>query len=129
MMLKEDYIEASKEKGLFKFSFTKPSFDWYEDVNVSLPYDKYNCLILELRYGKMWWLLGTKYSEDNNKWICEQIGKIRETDIPRLVKWAEYTNKYGHKVSLLTNIRTIDGSLNPIREFLTIMSKYDKEGE
>lgn len=128
-MLKEDYITASKEKGPFIFSYTMPSLDWYEDIAVSLPYDKYNYIILELRYGGMWWLLGEKYIKGDNKWVCEQIGEIRKTDIPRLVKWAEYTNKYGHKVSLLTNIRTIDGSLNPIREFLTIMSKYDKEGE
>jgi hypothetical protein len=122
-MLKEDYIEASKAKEPFKFTYTKPSLDWYEDVNVSITYDTYNYLVLEKRYGGSWWLLVHKYIEDKDEWVYEQIGEIRKGDIPRLVEWAEYTNKFGHQVSILNEVRAIDGCLNPIKEFLKIMSK------
>lgn len=128
-MLKEDYINASKVKKPFEFTYTKPSWDWYEDVNVSITYNKYNYLTLERRYSDSWWLLGQKYIEDKDKWVEEQIGEIMEKDIPRLVEWAEYTNRFGHRVSILNEIRTIDGCLNPIRGFLRIMSKYKAESE
>ena len=129
-MFKEDYIEASKAKGAFEFTYTRPYLDWYETVNVSLPYDKYSYLTLELRYGGTWWLIGHKYCEDTYKWDRdEQIGEIYSPVIPRLVEWAEYTNKYGHRVSILQEVRAIDGCLNPIREFLTIMDKYKGESE
>ena len=45
------------------------------------------------------------------------------------MEWAEYTNRFGHQISILTEIRAIDGCLNPIREFLRIMSKYGAESE
>ncbi len=128
-MLKEVYTEASKVKKPFKFTYTKPSLDWYEDVDVSIAYDEYNYLTLERRYSDSWWLLGHKYIEDKDKWVKEQIGEIRDKDIPRLVEWAEYTNRFGHQVSILNEIRTIDGCLNPIREFLRIMSRYKAESE
>lgn len=128
-MNKEDYIKASKVKTPFKFTYTKPSLDWYADVNVSIAYDKYNYLILERRYGDSWWLLGCKYIEDKDKWVEEQIGEIGKKDIPRLVEWAEYTDGFGHQVSILNEIRTIDGCLNPIREFLRSMGKYKTEIE
>jgi len=128
-MLKEDYIEASKIKEPFKFSYTKPSLDWYEDVNVSIAYDKYHYIALEMRYGNSWWVIGKKYNDDKDKWESEQIGRINEPDIPRLVQWAEYTNRFGHQVSILNEIRAIDGSLNPIREFLRIMSRHKAESE
>lgn len=128
-MLKEDYTEASKVKKPFEFTYTKPSLDWYENVNVSITFDKYNYLAIERRFGGSWWLLGHKYINDKDKWIYEEIGEIRESDIPRLVEWAEYTNRFGHQVSILTGIRTIDGCLNPIREFLRVMSKYKAEVE
>lgn len=70
-----------------------------------------------------------KYIEDKDKWISEQIGEIREWNIPRLAEWAEYTNRFGHCVSILKEIRTIDGCLNPIRDFLRIMSKYKVKRE
>ena len=128
-MLKEDYIEASKVKKPFKFTYTKPSWDWYEEVDVSITYDEYCCLTLERRYSDSWWLLGHKYIEGKDKWVEEQIGEIREEDIPRLVEWAEYTNRFENQVSILTEIRGIDGCLNPIREFLRIMEKYKTEIE
>ena len=126
-MLKDDYTEASKVKKPFKFTYTKPSLDWYEDVNVSIAYDEYSYLTLELRYGDSWWLIGKKYIKDKEKWVSEQIGEIRENDIPRLVEWAEYTNSFGNQISILNEVRGIDGCLNPIREFLKIMSWYGVE--
>ena len=128
-MLKEYYTQAAREKKPFEFTYTKPSLDWYEDVNVSITYDEYNYLILERRYGGSWWVIGKKYIEDKDKWVSEQIGEIREWDIPRLVEWAEYTNRFGHQVSILKEVGTIDGCLNPIREFLRIMSRYKTESE
>lgn len=128
-MLKKNYTEVSKIKGPFKFTYAKPSLDWYEDVNVSISYDKYNYLVLEKRYGNSWWLIGVKYIKSKDKWISEQIGNIREKDIPRLVEWAEYTDKFGHQISILNEIRTTDGCLNPIRGFLKIMSRYKAESE
>lgn len=96
-------------------------------MKVSIAYDKYNYLALERRYGGSWWVIGKKYIEDKDKWVSEQIGEIREKDILRLVEWAEYTNRFGHQVSILNEVRAIDGCLNPIREFLRIMGKYGKE--
>lgn len=123
-MLKEDYTEASKVKKPFEFTYTKPSLDWYEVVEVSIAYDKYDYLALERRYGGSWWVIGKKYIEDKGKWVSEQIGEIRERDIPKLVEWAEYTDRFGHQVSILNEIRAIDGCLNPIREFLRIMQNW-----
>jgi len=128
-MLKEDYINAAKVKEPFKFSYTKPSLDWYEFVDVSIAYDEYNYLTLEARYGGTWWVVGKKYIEDKLDWEYKQIGRIEERDIPRLVKWAEYTNRFGHQVSILNEVRAIDGCLNPIREFLKIMNRYGAESE
>ena len=128
-MLKEDYIEASKVKHPFQFTYTKPSLDWYENVKVSITYDQYNYLILEKRYGDAWWLIGQKYIKDKDKWIYEEIGEIGGEYIPKLVEWAEYTNRYGHQVSILSEVRAIDGCLNPIREFLEIMRRYRAESE
>lgn len=128
-MLKEYYTKASKVKKPFEFTYTKPLLDWYEDVNVSITYDEYNHLTLERRYNDSWWLLGHKYNKDKDRWVKEQIGEISEKDIPRLVEWAEYTNGVGHQVSILTEIRAIDGYLNPIRDFLRIMSRYKAESE
>lgn len=128
-MFKEDRIQAARKKKPFEFTYTKPSLDWYEDVNISITYDEYNYLILERRYGGSWWVIGKKHIEDKDKWVSEQIGEIREWDIPRLVEWAEYTNRFGHQVSILKEVGTIDGCLNPIREFLRIMSRYKTESE
>lgn len=129
MLKKEDYTESSKANNPFEFSYTRPSLDWYEVVNVSITYDAYDYLTLERRYGGMWWVKGKKYIEDKNKWVSEEIGEIREEDIPRLVEWAEYTDRFGHQVSILREVRAIDGCLNPIREFLKIMSKHKAESE
>lgn len=128
-MLKEDYTEASKVKKPFKFTYTKLLLDWYEDVNVSIAYDEYDYLALEMRYGGSWWVIGKKYIEDEVRWVSEQIGEIREKDIPRLVEWAENINRFGHRVSILNEVKAIDGCLNPIREFLRIMSRYKAESE
>lgn len=128
-MIKTDYTEASKVKRPFKFAYTRPSLDWYEDVNVSIDYNEYNYLALERRYGGSWWVIGKRYIEDNHRWISEQIGKISEEDIPRLVEWAEHTNIFGRRVSILNEVRAIDGCLNPIREFLEIMNRYKAESE
>lgn len=122
-MVKEDY----KVKRPFKFAYTRPSLDWYEDVDVTIVYDEYNYLALERRYGGSWWVIGKKYIEDNHRWISEQIGKISEKEIPKLVEWAEHTNIFGRQVSILNEIRSIDGCLNPIREFLGIMSRYNAD--
>ena len=123
MMTKETYTEASKVKQPFTFKYTKPSLDWYEYVNVSFTYDKYNYLVLELRYGGSWWLIGKKYIKDADKWVSEDIGKIYKPDIPRLVEWAEYDQR-----SILIEIRALDGCLNPISEFLKIMCTYGDKG-
>ena len=128
-MLKGDYIDGSKLKKPFKFTYTKPSLDWYEDVDVSIAYDEYQYLILERRYGDSWWVIGEKYIEEKEKWAYEQIGEIRERGIPRLVEWAEFTNRFGHQISILREIRAIDGCLNPIREFMRIMSRHKAESE
>jgi|GEM_PF-6890471 len=80
-MTREDYTEASKLKKPFQFTYTKPSLDWYEDVNVLIAYGEYNYLALELRYGGSWWVIGKKYIKDIDKWVSEQIGEIRKNDI------------------------------------------------
>ena len=62
-MLTDVREQATKEKGLFEFSYTRPSLDWYEDINVKLSYNDYDYLMLERRYSPCWWLIGKKIQQ------------------------------------------------------------------
>ena len=123
----KDLKEADKAKGPFEFAYYRPSYDWFEEIKASFTYSQYNSLRLELRYGPSWWLIGIKYNEDKDAWEDVQLGEIRERDIPRLVEWAEYENEFKHKVSILTQIRCIDGELNVLGKLMNILRKDEKK--
>lgn len=42
----------------FKFSYTQPSLDWFETINVEINPDDYYYFELQRRYGPDWWLIG-----------------------------------------------------------------------
>ncbi len=120
-MFKADIQEACEVKEPFEFSYVKSYGDWGTTKNVRIPYNLYNSLTLERRYGPCWWLVGYRYDKD--KWKGLDIGLISNYDIKRLVEWARFTTKNGRTINILTEVRAIDGSLNPIDEFLKIMQK------
>lgn len=45
-------------KAPFKFSYTQPSLDWFETINVEIKPDDYYYFKLQRRYGPDWWLIG-----------------------------------------------------------------------
>lgn len=122
-MFKSDIQEACEVKEPFEFSYTKPWLDWYRTENVSIPYNQYAELTLERRYSLCWWLVGHRFNKHLDEWERVDIGEISERDIRRLVEWARFTNKNGHTFSILTEVRAIDGDLNPIDDFLKIMQE------
>ena len=122
-MFKDDIQEATEAKEPFEFSYTKPWLDWYETIKVSILYNQYNYLTLERRYGSSWWLVGHIFNKQSDKWERVDVGQINNHDIKRLVEWARFTTKKGHTINILTEIRAIDGILNPIDEFLRIIQE------
>ena len=125
-MWKADIEQATREKGLFEFTYTKPSLDWYEDINVKLAYNDYAYLILERRYSPCWWLKGQKYNKHLDRWETVDIGMIRDCYIPKLIEWCRYTTKDNRTINILNEVRGIDGELNAIGEFLKLIKEYSE---
>lgn len=122
-MLKTDRIQATKEKGVFEFSYTQPSLDWYETINVKLSYNDYNYLSLERRFGPCWWLTGQKYNKHLERWEKVDIGRIENHDIKRLIEWCRYKTKDNRTISILEEVRGINGDLNAIDEFIELIKE------
>lgn len=122
-MLIEDMNQAAEEKGPFEFTTIRYTADWYINEKVSVEYNEYNYLSLEKRYGGTWYLVGHRINKYTEQWEAVNLGEILKKDIPRLVDWARYVNRYGHVISILTEVKAIDGELNVIDDFIKIMGR------
>lgn len=119
---------AHIKKSPFEFTYTRPSLDWYETVNVSLEFDKYDYLSLQRRFGPSWWLKGHKYNENREEWEETDIGRIEEDDIPRLIGWARYTDEWGNTHNLVLEISGLGTGLDVIDSFMKIMERQNGKG-
>lgn len=67
-------------KAPFKFSYTQPSLDWFETINVEIKPDDYYYFKLQRRYGPDRWLIGQNPPPENSTrhdWI-EDYRRDRE---------------------------------------------------
>lgn len=66
-------------KAPFKFSYTQPSLDWFETINVEIKPDDYCYFKLQRRYGTDWWLIGQNPPPENStqrEWSETELGRI-----------------------------------------------------
>lgn len=114
-MFKED-LKIKREP--FKFIYTRPSLDWYEDINVEIEWGEYDWFELQWRYGGTCWIVASKYDEETKEFNCEQIGELRGTSkIYDFIKWCEVP-KGG---SVLTKFTVIDGDINLFRKLYKVI--------
>lgn len=107
-------------KAPFKFSYTQPSLDWFETINVEIKPDDYYYFKLQLRYGPDWWLIGQNPPPENStryEWSETDIGRISPHDIARLIEWA----KYDSGGSKIVEISAISGSFDILREIKKLL--------
>lgn len=95
----------------FYFEYTKPSLDWYEIARETVEPDDYDYFELQLRYGRMWWLVGHKIDGEWND-TGKTIGSLSKRDAAKFVDWARHT-PYGNK---LLEISAISASLDLVEE-------------
>lgn len=78
-------------KAPFKFSYTQPSLDWFETINVEIKPDDYYYFKLQRRYDPDWWLIGQNPPPKNStrlEWSETALGRISCRDIAKFVEWA-----------------------------------------
>ena len=78
-------------KAPFKLSYTQPSLDWFETINVEIKPDDYYYFKLQRRYGTDWWLIGQNPPPENStqrEWSETELGRISCSDIAKFVEWA-----------------------------------------
>jgi len=115
---------VSDTKKSFKYTYTRPSLDWFEYVDVEIKPDDYYYFKLNRRFGPSWWLIGTNpVDEPTYHWKETEIGKINEEDLVRFIKWAE--TDIGNKI---TSIDMICGSFNVFEETEKILKPLRKSG-
>ena len=76
-------------KAPFKFSYTQPSLDWFDTINVEIKPDDYYYFKLQRRYGPDWWLIGQNPPPENStqrEWSETELGRISCRDIAKLLK-------------------------------------------
>ena len=81
-------------KAPFKFSYTQPSLDWFETINVEINPDDYYYFELQRRYGPNWWLIGKNPPIENStrrEWSETALGRISCRDIASLLSGQELT--------------------------------------
>ena len=104
----------------FKFSYTQPSLDWYETINVEINPDDYYYFELHRRYGPDWWLIGKNPPIENStrhEWSETALGRISCRDIARFVEWARIDGG-GSKI---IGISAISGSFDLLHEIKALL--------
>ena len=107
-------------KAPFKFSYTQPSLDWFETINVEIKPDDYYYFKLQRRYGPDWWLIGQNPPPENStryEWSETALGRISCRDIAKFVEWARIDGG-GSKI---VEISTISGSFDLLREIKVLL--------
>ena len=102
----------------FKFDYTYPTLDWYEEVKVELKWKQYDFYELQWRYGGACWIVASKYNEEPREWEHKDIGELRgKYEIYDFIKWCELP-KGG---SILTKMTVIDGEINLFRKLYKVI--------
>ena len=107
-------------KAPFKFSYTQPSLDWFETINVEIKPDDYYYFKLQRRYGPDWWLIGQNPPPENStryEWSETELGRISCRDIAKFVEWARIDGG-GSKI---VEISAISGSFDLLREIKVLL--------
>ena len=107
-------------KAPFKFSYTQPSLDWFETINVEINPDDYYCFELHRRYGPDWWLIGKNPPPKNStrhEWSETALGRLSYRDIAKFVEWAR-TDGGGSKI---VGISAISGSFDLVHEIKELL--------
>ena len=110
---------SRSDKGVFKFSYTQPSLDWFKTINVEIKPNDYQYFCLQRRYGQDWWLIGENQSPKNYKWEEKEIGRISTYDIARFIKWA----KVDGGGSKIIEISVINGTFDIFDEIEELFTK------
>lgn len=106
------------EKEPFKYTYTRPSLDWYENVDVEIKWDDHYYFKLSRRFGPSWWLIGTSpVEEPRYHWEETSIGEISITDLRRFIEWA----KDEHGGSRITGVNAICGSFDILKEITELL--------
>lgn len=111
---------SQSAKDSFKFVYTQPSLDWFENINVEIKPDDYYYFKLQLRYGPDWWLIGQNPPPENStryEWSETDIERISPHDIARFIEWA----KYDSGGSKIVEISAISGSFDILREIKKLL--------
>ena len=107
-------------KAPFKFSYTQPSLDWFETINVEIKPDDYYYFKLQRRYGTDWWLIGQNPPPENStrrEWSETELGRISCRDIAKFVEWARIDGG-GSKI---VGISAISGDFDLLREIKSLL--------
>ena len=117
----DEYIKNNRvNKESFKFSYTKPSLDWYETINVEIKPDDYYYFKLERRYGPTWYLFGCNaHDMPEYHWKETEIGELSRLDLIRFIKWARALNNFGCPI---IEIRVVDGTFDFFEEVKIILT-------
>ena len=100
----------------FKYTYTRPSLDWFETVNVEIKIGQYEYFILQRRFGNTWWIMGFKNSKE------VQIGSIDGTNIFKFIDWCK-NNAGGSRILHFSAIST---SFNILEEIVKLYKEYEK---
>lgn len=107
-------------KAPFKFSYTQPSLDWFETINVEINPDDYYYFELQRRYGPNWWLIGKNPPIENStrrEWSETALGRISCRDIAKFVEWARIDGGG----SRIVGISAISGSVDLLHEIKALL--------
>lgn len=107
-------------KAPFKFSYTQPSLDWFETINVEINPDDYYYFELHRRYSPDWWLIGKNPPPKNStrhEWSETALGRLSCRDIAKFVEWARIDGG-GSKI---VGISAISGSFDLLHEIKALL--------
>lgn len=114
-------------KGDFVFTYTTPTYDWYQDNEVKIKEDDYYYFILEKRYGNTWWLIGEKmyeWGKSEEKQLGEIATRYNKENLARFIEWAKT-----ERGSRIVTIRVLSGNMNlieEIKELADIVERYKR---
>lgn len=114
-----------RDKKPFEFSYTMPSLDWYEIINVKINLEDYYYFTLERRFGPSWWLIGKNpVDKPSYHWEEKELGELgyenRNEDVKRFIEWAK--TDYGSKI---TEIRAISGNLDVLKSINKLLKEQE----
>lgn len=109
----------------FKFSYTQPSLDWYEVIDVEVKDEDYAFFRLERRFGPSWWLVGAKEIDKYPYYEYTNIGRLGEENrndrVRKFIEWAKTENG-----SRILQIQVIASSFDIFKEIEDLNKENSK---